>query len=131
MKQMKKILALSLALVLLASLCVSVSAETAENHIVHLEGVDVIFEETSSLSAEAKQRVAEQLVYGESSVTTYGLMCTLFGHKTTTEIVTTISHRVNATSPRCLEETWQVVTCSRCDYTESTCIASSMIDCCT
>ena len=128
---MKKFLTLTLIAIMLAVSCVSISAKTTNNNIFHLGNVDVIFEETSSLSDEAKQRVAEQLVYGETSVATYGLMCTLFGHNTTTETAITVSHCVYSTAPRCVKETWQVVTCSRCDHVEKTLISSAVIDCCT
>ena len=127
---MKKLLTLTLLAILLVFSCVSTSAQAAGSNILHFENVDIIFEEACALSDEAKQRVAEQLVYGEAPVATYGLMCTLFGHKTTTEIVDAVSHCVYSTAPRCVRETWQVVACSRCEHTEKTKVAREMIDCC-
>ena len=40
-----------------------------------------------------------------------------------------VTVEVYATSPRCVEETYEVSLCSRCDYTTKTLLSSSRITC--
>ncbi|MBQ8015862.1 MAG: hypothetical protein IJ264_06740, partial [Clostridia bacterium] len=63
-------------------------------------------------------------------VTSYGLTCTLFGHKLESSVITTITHKAKATDPRCLEETYDTEACTRCDYANATLICSEYISCC-
>lgn len=125
-----KTITLVLTLVCVLCFCVNASATNPDLHIVTIENTDVIFSIDSTLTDEEKQSVGECIVYGPDNTQTYGLMCTLFGHKNTTEIVTTVTHCVNTAAPRCLEETWEVVVCSRCDHSETTRISHHYLYCC-
>ena len=60
----------------------------------------------------------------------YGLTCTLFGHKLESSYITTITHKVRTTDPKCLEETYDTEACTRCDYANAVLIDSSYIICC-
>lgn len=124
---MKKISILIITTALLFCFCINTSAD---NEIIKLDNVDVIFDATSDLSFEDKQIIAELLVRGNSDIQTYGLICNIFGHKNTTEYVTTVTHCVNSTVPRCLEETWEIIVCSRCDNTETNRLGHAYINCC-
>ena len=127
---MKKITALVLAVVLSVSFCLVVSAEDIE-YTYSYGGVEVIFAEDSSFTEEMKQHVVELLANGNDGVTTYNLMCTLFGHKETVEGVTTISHKVRTTAPRCLQQVWEIHACSRCNEALSQILLSeAYIYCC-
>ncbi len=98
--------------------------------------VEVLFDSTSALSAEQREAIAGVLagVSEDGSVnggaTTYGLTCTLFGHKLESEIVVTIEHKVYPTSPRCLRTVYEVFHCTRCDYVESNFVSSIYLVCC-
>lgn len=127
---MKRAIFAILGLFLAISFCAQVSAVELDRDIVTINNTDVIFDTSSSLTEEEKQLVAEYILYGSSDTQSYGLMCNLFGHKNTTEIVTTITHCVRTAVPRCLEEKWELIICSRCDNVDNTRIAYSYIDCC-
>ena len=128
---MKKTLLFALVLALTLSFCVRISATNNMTNAITINNVDVVFDTNSSLTEAEKQLIAEHIVYGVSDVQTYGLICNLFGHKTTTEIVTTITHCVNSTVPRCLEEDWELIICSRCEsIVEETRLAYSYRNCC-
>lgn len=66
----------------------------------------------------------------DGDIATYGLMCTLFGHKLESSVITAITHKARATDPRCLRERYNTEVCSRCDYTNSVLISSEYISCC-
>ncbi len=127
---MKRVLLPILALLCMLNFCLHASASEDSLQVVTIHNVDIIFEENSTLSDEEKQTIALLLISEESGSQTYGLICNVFGHKNSTEIVTTITHCVNDANPRCLQERWEVVTCSRCGNTETTRIAYSLISCC-
>lgn len=128
---MKKFVLLLLVLTIAASFCLHISAADPEIDIITVNNVDILFDTNSALTYEEKQLIAEYLVNGDPGVQTYGLLCTLFGHKESTEIVTTITHRVRTTVPRCLEENWELVICTRCETViEETRFGQLYIDCC-
>lgn len=127
---MKKLIVIVLTTILFAISCFNTFASENNSSSIIIDNIEVIFDSSSSLSTEDKQLIAEQLANENSTVQTYGLFCNLFGHKYTTEMVVTITHCVNPTSPRCLQERWEVSKCSRCDNTEQTLLSQIMIDCC-
>ena len=95
------------------------------------ENVTVFFEETTEFSAEQRERIAYILATKkENNMETYGLWCTLFGHSYTEDTVTTITHCVRESVPRCLQEIFVVGECSRCGDTYSTLNSSGYINCC-
>lgn len=127
---MKRISAFVTALLLILVSCMTVSAQESSASIIEIEDTTVIFQENSEFSAEEKQLIAEYIVNGNNGVSTYGIRCTLFGHKYTEESVITITHCVYPTAPRCLKEFFMIKTCSRCDNTEVERIGYTYIDCC-
>ena len=128
---MKKYVSFCLAIILCMSFVLSVGAE-GEN-VYSYNGVDVIFEEGSALSENAKLCIAEMLVDGYSAtdeIDTYNLWCNLFGHENTVQIVETIEHKADVTAPRCISRTWEVYYCTRCENVESVLINQKYIFCC-
>ncbi len=131
---MKKILAIILAITSVFSLATfSASAEdAADNTIVITRGdIDFIFE------ADVSEDHMNSFIYAIETehedcddASTYGLMCTLFGHKLETSVASTITHNARTSAPRCLKKTYSVETCSRCDYSNSTLLDSTYISCC-
>ncbi len=67
----------------------------------------------------------------EDDAATYGLICTVIGHKIETVTTTTTTHKARATAPRCLKKTYKHEVCTRCDdYSVSTLLSSKYINCC-
>ena len=131
---MKKVLAFILAIASVFSLATfSTSAENAvENTVVVTRGdIDFVFE------AGVSEDLMNSFIYSVETdcddcedTATYGLMCTLFGHKIESSTAYTITHKASATAPRCLKNTYSVEACTRCDYTSKTLLSSKYISCC-
>lgn len=129
---MKKIIALIMVVASLFSV-ISISAyaeETTETAVtVAVNDVEFIFDANTSEEFRTKA-IAHYFNHDDDSATTYGLTCTLFGHKLESSVITTITHKVRTTSPKCLEETYDTEACTRCDYANATLIGSEYIVCC-
>ena len=127
---MKKIISILLVAVLMVCACVGTSAEEAIGNNYTIDNVTVVFDANSQLSVEQQKAIAHLLVYPEYGTSTAGLMCTLFGHKNTSETVVAITHKYNVESPRCLQENFSVTTCSRCNETTTERVSFKYITCC-
>lgn len=126
---MKRIYAILIVLTLLTcTFVIPVNAKNATNENNNLE--IIIHDEVSE---ETRAKIERDFANGEpaeDNTTIYGLTCTLFGHDIKISSVSTINHKVRATSPRCLEKTYKYEECTRCDYTNATLISSMYIVCC-
>ena len=131
---MKRLICLSLAIIFAISLCFSASADSNDNNTITVDHYTIIFDENSTLTQEEKLYLAEVRANhtheNNDDASTYGVMCDLFGHKTTTETIIVIEHCVRDTPPRCLETYEDLTTCSRCDYVEVDVLSSVHIFCC-
>ena len=130
---MKKILAVILAIASVFSLATfSASAEnTAENSVIITKGdTDFIFEAGVSEDLMNRFIYVIETEHDCDETATYGLMCTLFGHKLETTTASTITHKERTSDPRCLKRTYAIDSCTRCDYTATELIASNYISCC-
>lgn len=125
----KKIISMTMVVIIIFALGISTYASTQTN-IYELGGCTVIFEENTTLDEAAKLHIANELVYGDDGVQTYGLMCTLFGHKYETHDVQTVRHCVSDTEPRCMRDTYEVNICTRCDDSTTELVKSVYITCC-
>ena len=126
----KNLFAILLALTLLICTCVlPVSAKKDSNIKTDIE---IIIND--EVSEETKEKIEKYFASGEPAVndgvSTYGLTCTLFGHKIEGSIVATVTHKVSSTSPRCLKRTYNYEACTRCDYEMSELIDTEYIVCC-
>lgn len=125
----KKILSIILAIAILC--CVFIMPANAAETEAH-EHIEIIVE-SNDISDETREKaIAFYTNGGEETegVATYGLTCTLFGHKLETTRVYKITHEVRTTAPRCLKKTYDYSTCTRCDYEESVLLSSAYIACC-
>lgn len=105
-----------MALLLVCAFSVSAFATTEETYTYTLGDVTVIFDENDTWDAATREAIAHKLVYGtDDNSTTYNILCSLFGHKYEVKGVTTITHCAQTSQPRCLEETFNLSLCSRCD----------------
>lgn len=127
---MKKIISVLLVAIMMVSACIGVSADEVGGNTYVFDNVTVVFDENSQFSNEKQESIANLLVNPEYGLSTAGLMCTLFGHKNTSETVVTITHRYNVEAPRCLQENFVVTTCSRCDEATVERVSFSYISCC-
>lgn len=126
--KIKSLFAILLALTLLASTCVlPTSAKEATNNDVEIIIMDEVSEET-------KTKIERYFATGEpasdDAVSTYGITCTLLGHKLENSSVSTITHKVRSTSPRCVRRIYTYQACTRCDYETSTLVDTEYIACC-
>lgn len=129
---MKKITSLLMA-VLMAFSVMSIPA-SAENVaettvVVTVNGIDFIFD--SATSEEFRSKFIEDYFnHDNDGAAVYGLTCTLFGHDFESSVVTTVTHNARTSDPKCLQETYSVETCTRCDYSAKTLVESRYISCC-
>lgn len=129
---MKKTIALILVVVSLFSvMSISVYAEDTNQNtvIVTVNETEFIFDANTSEEFRSKT-IAHYFNHSNNGAATYGLTCTLFGHKLESSVITTITHKVSATAPRCLQERYDTEACTRCDYTNAVLISSAYISCC-
>lgn len=131
---MKRIIVCMLTAILLLAAAVNCFA-VSENDIVW-EYADVhktvIFESDTIYTVDEQKYIADILVYGESEndgIEVHSL-CWLTGHKTKTQYVTVITHKVNAKEPRCLKQLYEVTICENCSYQEETLVSTTYYACC-
>lgn len=131
---MKRMISALMCLVLFIATAFAVSASgDAGVYEYEINGIEYTVEfEDENISPDKKAIIAETLLgLRDTSVQTYGLGCTLFGHDWVTKTVFVTEHKVYATIPRCLRHTYDVTYCEDCDKTKSeTLISSVYIDCC-
>ena len=128
---MKKIISIVLSIVMVMSISFSASAiNTSTNFTYSLENTTITFDESTPFSETSRLNLANIIVYGQNNTQTYGLMCTLLGHKYTTDYVTTITHNVCESQPKCLREVMEIGECSRCGDTYTDVINSQLVTCC-
>ena len=129
---MKKIIAfIMVAVSLFSVMSVSAYAEDVNEDtiIVTVNEIEFIFD--ADTSEEYRNKIiAHYFNENDEDVATYGLMCTLFGHKLESAVIQTVTHKVRATDPRCLRERYDTEACTRCDYTRADLIDSKYISCC-
>lgn len=127
--KIKSLFAIILAISLLASaFAVPVSAKPYKTN----SDIEIIIE-NENITAETKAKIEKYYLeenHNDDGAAAYGLTCTLLGHKLEKSCVTTITHKVRATEPRCLKKTYTYEACTRCDYESSDLITSSYIFCC-
>lgn len=125
----KKFFSLILALAtLLCAVVIPANAAEADTH----EHIEVIIENQDISEGTKEKIIAFYTNGGEESegIATYGLTCTLFGHKLESSTVKTVTHKARSTAPRCLQKTYDYESCTRCDYESSTLINQTYISCC-
>ena len=122
---MKKIFAILLSVsFILGAMSVTVNAADSFEEPT----IEFIFNEGTS--AEIQERIIADFTGEDDGAATYGLTCTLFGHKLDTGTTATVTHNARTTAPRCLRNTYNYEICSRCDYSNYTLIGSTYISCC-
>lgn len=126
---MKKISIILIISLLLTALTISANAAESYGDTYTVQDVTVKFEADSIFTLKEQQHIVELLVHGGDEITPYGLSCFLFGHNYESEIITTVTHNVRTTAPRCLEESYEAQVCSKCGDTKLTLLISHYINC--
>lgn len=129
---MKKIIAIIMVIVSIfsvMSITVNAEQENTNTITVTVNKTEFIFDADTTEDFRNKA-IVHHFNQGDEDATTYGLMCTLFGHKLESSVITTITHKVRATAPRCLRETYDTEACTRCDYTNAVLLSAKYIGCC-
>ena len=127
---MKRIGLIAIVIALTLFSMVGVSADEAIGNTYQIGNVTIIFDANSQLTVEQQEFISQLLANPEYGVAQANLICNIFGHKNTQEGVSTITHKVSATSPRCLEEFFTITTCSRCNESTVERNAWGYITCC-
>ena len=125
----KKLLSLIIAIVMLGCMFIMPANATEAEIDEHIEIIIV----NQNISDETKEKITAFYTDGgeeHEAIATYGLTCTLLGHKLESTIVYKITHEVRTTAPRCLKKTYDYAACTRCDYEESVLVSSLYIACC-
>ena len=128
--KIKSLFAILLVLTILTCTCIlpTSAKETPAND----KNIEIIIND--EVSAETKLKIERYFASGESATdkeaSTYGLTCTLLGHKLENSVVDVITHKVRTTSPRCVKKTYAYQACTRCDYETSELAATVYIVCC-
>lgn len=127
--KIKSLFAILLALSLL--ICTFVIPTSAKETTINNDIEIIIIDEVSD---ETKEKIERYFATGEPATnnvtTTYGITCTLFGHKLENTSVSATTHKVRATAPRCVKKTYAYSACTRCDYETSTLADTEYIYCC-
>lgn len=128
---MKKLIALILVVISIFSvMSISVYADDVNENTVTVTVNEVVFVFDADTSEEFRNEFIYHYFNDDNGVAACGLTCTLLGHKLESSVVTAITHKAKATAPRCLEETFEMQACSRCDYFTRSLISASYISCC-
>ncbi len=127
---MKKIITLFLTIAMLLCFCFSASANEEIGNTYQIGNTTIIFEIESAFTAEQQQAIAEYVANPEYGIAKANVLCSLFGHKNTTELVTAVTHNASPTEPKCKQETFEVTYCSRCDESTMVLVNVSYISCC-
>jgi len=125
---MKRLIAIVLSVLLsIFSSCFIYSLGIHEN-----KEMTIIFNVNSTFSESEKKVISEKL-RGRSiggGEQPNNIICNIFGHSYTEELVTAITHKVYPTQPRCKEEVFKVNVCTRCSDTQTELISDRYIVCC-
>ncbi|MBO7246364.1 MAG: hypothetical protein J6V56_06335 [Clostridia bacterium] len=130
---MKKFVSLFMIFIMISTFSVYASAsDNSDVYTYEKDGLEYTVDFSgTSFSEEKRDAIAQRLIgASDEEIQTYGLMCSLFGHKLEEGTVGVVTHKVRTYAPRCLDETYSVKACTRCDYQEKTLIVKTYKDCC-
>ena len=125
-KRILKPLAIFMVVCMSFSLAGMTSAESERK--VSDRKTEIIFED--ELCRE-KAEILTAVINGEEVENPRNLLC-LFGHSTTTTTVWAVTHNVYTTSPKCREQTYRIIYCTRsgCNYNTGSIIGDIRVPCC-
>lgn len=132
---MKRTLSIVLTMIIIVVCTViTTSASDASTVTFYYGDVEVSVSNAENLDYETLKAIADFVATDssdDSAIMPCNILC-IFGHDLTTTTATKTTHNAYTTTPKCLEEVYSIVTCTRssCDYFERTLIRSSRINYC-
>ncbi len=126
---MKRIFITFLTVLLLFAFCMSAYAIAPAPFVYECGNTTFIFLEDSVFDESERLAIVQTLSDESQTVEPCGLAC-LFGHNYESEVIVSVTHRVSDTAPRCLEETFKIQMCTRCNKTITERIGFRYISCC-
>ena len=134
---MKRKICMVLVVLMMFAFNVTAFADASDttDKTVNLDNFTIIFDENTTLTADEMLAIAQRRVkagsFDGSQIEQKNVLCSLFGHKTTTNSVIVIQHKYSATRPRCLKTYEDITSCTRCDTVTNIEVEGSIyIDCC-
>lgn len=131
---MKKLWSIILVLVfLMGMLQIAASAQGEVKNLVPSNGIyEVHYYIPDELPANVRAQILAFMRGEEETdpIQDRNIICTLFGHNYTTTASTSVTHNVYTTSPKCVRNTYETKTCTRCGHTETELIESVRISTC-
>ena len=126
---MKKYLSFILVVLIICTCCTSISAQA--NYTYTIGNTTVIFNADTTFSLQEQQYIADLLVRDDNDAQTYALLCVISGHDYGQgESISTITHKVYDTSPRCFLEYFIISKCTRCEHYQTESLGGYYISCC-
>ena len=124
---MKKCLLKSIATIMAICMLISLGSMSAANNEPKVE----IIVCDSIECPQKRQLLIDVVSGGTGGISPANLLC-LFGHNTTTTTVFAVTHNAFATSPRCREQVYRIIYCTRngCNYNVGSLISDARIQCC-
>ena len=127
MKLKKAISLLLCSLLVVAILC---AAASAQSFTARSGNAEVVIEH-SGLNSETLNGIAQTLLTGAApAASAPNPWCIINGHSIERVGAEIIRHKVYATQPRCIQESYDVERCTRCDYANYELLGTVPIYCC-
>lgn len=132
---MKRLVSIVLTMIIIVvSTVITTSASEGSTVTFYYGDVEVTVSNVGNLEYETLKAIADFVATDssdDSAIMPCNILC-IFGHDLTTTAATKTTHNAYTTSPKCLEEVYSIVTCTRssCDYFERTLIRSNRIGFC-
>ena len=125
---MKRIISIVLLFLMGTSIALVANAYNKYDDV----NMTIVFMEDSEFNEKEKDLIRAKLFGIATGIGDCpdNIICDLFGHSYTEETITTITHKVNATQPRCKQEVLKVKVCSRCSDTQIERMSFEFINCC-
>lgn len=137
MKNIRRVLALLLCLALSTSAFVStayaVDANDENSDILCFpitEDVELNIERRSLNEQQIEIIINHFVGVREPQASTMNIICSIFGHDYETTIATITTHNVYSTYPKCVEKSYDVSVCNRCEHSESVLKSTIRVGCC-
>jgi len=114
---------------LLFCIIFSISTYCFAEEVHDIGNITIIYQENTTWTSAQKEQFYNLISSEQHEYTPYSLLC-LFGHDEVTEYHHVIKHKALSVAPRCANQLYEVITCTRCDYMDATLVSNLFIDCC-
>ena len=126
----KNVQSVVVAVLLVAILSSSVSAEAGDTFYSYSDGNVCIVIDMTNINEDQANKIIRSFTNDLSnSYSTMSLMCTLFGHSISTTKTSITTHNCYSSAPHCKVDIYDTEVCERCEYTMSTWKSSYRTNC--